>query len=124
LHCHRTPPFPFEAKPLKGFSSKQIVHVRRTFADFSDGGGDLLSEDDGGFESPDNAEEFRPEVPFVVGSPALTGGGEGLAWQGSGANFSFVIPSGIPEGKGPNSNARAEMPLSVSGQFSWLNKFN
>lgn len=65
----------------------------------------MLAEDDWWPALPDEPEQFRPQMPFVVGSFSLSGTGEWLAGAGGRPDWSVRRPSGELQGEFPPGNA-------------------
>jgi hypothetical protein len=62
---------------------KAVAHADQSAGDFGEAEaemmGDILEEDEGRFDLADDAGDMRPEVAWVVGTPAFAGDGERLA---------------------------------------------
>jgi hypothetical protein len=62
---------------------KAVAHADQPCGDFGESEpqmmGDILEEDEGRFDLADDAGDMRPEVAWVVGTPAFAGDGERLA---------------------------------------------
>jgi len=76
----------------------------------------LLSKDDCRAALGDERKPRRPQVAFVIGRLARTGGAKGLAGTRACPNRSVVGPSGETEGNGPSADASEEMGLDVASE--------
>jgi hypothetical protein len=78
----------------------------------------LFPKDDCRAALLDKSAHFGPEVALVGGAPAFARGAEGLAGTGSGPDGGIIGDTGESEGKGPASDAREEVSLTVSHKVS------
>lgn len=74
---------------------------------------DLLSKDDWRAALRDEPMQRWPEVPLVIKPCAFACLGERLARTASGPDGAVVRPSGLPESKGPKSDAGEEVAAVV-----------
>lgn len=84
----------------------------------------LFSKDDCRAALLDKSAHFGPEVALVVSPPALSGDTEGLAGAGTSPDGGIVGDAGESEGKGPASDAREEVSLTVSHKVIWTDIYD
>jgi hypothetical protein len=68
---------------------------------------------------PDKPKPLGPQVPGVGKSFLLSGAGKGLTGTTTCPHRSIVWPSGLPEGKGPDSDTGEEEMLGKSHKVIW-----
>jgi hypothetical protein len=76
----------------------------------------LLSHDDRGSYSADEAKEVRPQVPWIVNTGSFARDRERLARAGAGPDWSVVGPSCKPEGVAPSADTSEEMGLGEASE--------
>jgi hypothetical protein len=76
----------------------------------------LLSKDDCRAALGDERKPRRPQVAFVIGRLARSGGRERLAGATSCPNRSIIGPAGKPEGDWPSADAGEEVGLGVTAE--------